>query len=111
MAKAINSISINLNHDESIYVGTLPNGITQHILVKLGQRRYYVDVQKYSGGACVDFYHYTESGSKWENLIVGAVFVKEDAFLRKSFFKNIGDIKRAQDVVREFERVIGHIVR
>ncbi len=109
MTKTNSISSINLNHNESIDIENLPYGMTQHILVKLGQRRYYVDVQKNSRNACVDFYRYTESGNKWGNIIVGAVFVKSDAFLRRSFFDNIIDIKRAQDVYREFERVLGTV--
>lgn len=107
MTKTNSISSINLNHNESIDIASLPYGMTQHILVKLGQRRYYVDVQKNSRNACVDFYRYTDRGGKWGNLVVGAVFVKSDAFLRRSFFDNIIDIKRAQDVYREFERVLG----
>ncbi len=107
MAKNNSISSINLNHNESIDIASLPYGMTQHILVKLGQRRYYVDVQKNSYNACVDFYRYTESGNKWGNLVVGVVFVKNNAFLRRPFFDNILDIKRAQDVYREFERVLG----
>lgn len=94
-------MNINLNQHDSLYLYELPYGETRQISVKLGQRHYFVDIDKCAGTAFVDFYLDTDK-SKYLCSVALGVKVKENAILDRTFFKHIADIKAAQTVMRDF---------
>lgn len=92
---------LNLNH-ECFKIGDLPNGKTQNIELKIGQKLYYVDIDKNHNSASLDFYKKNKTDrikqSKYSSNGVLTVFIKTDAILNRKFFEEINNIKKAQEI-------------
>lgn len=104
---------VNLNKTD-IYLSGLPFGKTRNIKIKIGRKLYYLDIDKDSNSACIDFYNYCKSDrtafSKYDKEANNCrMFVKNDAILTRGFFKNIYEIKKAAELIEKYKQV--HLLR
>lgn len=102
-------MTINLNHGESLFLHELPSGATQ-IEIRLGRKNFIADVEKNSLSASIDFYQKLNNDrkkySKYESMVVGPIFVRNDAMLDRHFFEDIKDIDEAQRIQRKYSMIL-----
>lgn len=95
---------INLNNG-FLSLGKFPYGKTQNVLVKIGKRFFFVDIDKTSACAFVEFYPRVNKDrtkfSKYETEH-HYVHVKENAVLDRKFFEDIAKIQEAQSILHEY---------
>ncbi len=103
-------MTINLNHGEALFLHELPFGSTQSIEIKLGRKSFMADVDKNQSSASIDFYRKLNSDrkkySKYEAMVAGAVFVRNDAMLDRHFFEDIKAISEAQRIQRKYNMIL-----
>ena len=83
-------MTINLNHGESLFLHELPSGATQ-IEIRLGRKSFIADHKKYS---------------KYESMVAGPIFVRNDAMLDRHFFEDIKAIDEAQRIQRKYNMIL-----
>lgn len=102
-------MTINLNHGESLFLHELPFGTTQ-IEIRLGRKIFMADVEKNQLSASIDFCQKLNNDrkkySKYEAMIAGPVFVRNDAMLDRHFFEDIKAIDEAQRIQRKYNMIL-----
>jgi len=91
-----------------ISLASMPCGKTQNIIIRVGRKMYYMDVNKDCDCACVEVYDYHKVRNSFSKYGANHHFVmcKPDAYLTKKFFERIAEIQIAQHIVDEFSRVV-----
>ena len=97
----------NLNHGK-IYLTELPCGKTQNIVVKVGRRKYYLDIDINSTDAYVQRYAFAKNRESISKYAVGcvSVFCKPTATLDREFIEQMESIEKAQEILRKFVGIV-----
>lgn len=98
---------INMNK-EIISLYHYKNGITQNIVIRLGHKLYYLDIEKNVSGAWLTLYPYNKNRKKvtkyGENCHM--IQVKKDAYINRKLLENIKEIEKAQEIVWRYNKVL-----
>lgn len=96
---------INLNK-ELLNINKYPSGLTRNIEIKLGRKYFLLDINKNAIYTNIDFYHKANKSKYGDKNNVLGLRIKSDAILNRSFFENIAEIKRAQNIVDRFKQIL-----
>lgn len=107
--------SYNLNrYGATIYISDYPCGTHANIPVKIGRKKYLVDIKKDSASALIELYRQCgsdrKSFSKYDaRADLATVFVAPDASLSRAFFDDIRKIEEAQRIVAKYRQQLSRV--
>ena len=98
----------SLNDGYAIPLKSVRDGWTQGIIIRIGRKQYYVDIDKDAHSAFVQMYPYAKDRASFSKYAGGcsSVSCKPDAILTREFFDHIAEIEKAQSVLRHFGSVV-----
>lgn len=92
---------INLNH-EYFELPKYRYGRTQLIEIKLGKKRYFVDIDKGAVYTVIDMYDFGAKSKYGSNR--HSVYVNSEVCLNRKFFESFEEIEKAQEIYKRFDR-------
>lgn len=100
---------INFNHD-SLNLKKLNSGKFYRIDIKIGRKKYKMDIDKNVLSTVIEVYHADrDSQSKYDpKADRHSIYVKSDGIIDREIIENIENIEKAQRIVRKYERVLGY---
>lgn len=104
-------VTYNFNHKDYVSISKFPNGSTQNIECKIGQKQYYMDIHKTTDGTWIELYRKTAKNrsdqSKYDTKSeLHSVYVQNDAIVGRKFMEHIEEIENAVSVVRFWNNVL-----
>lgn len=98
----------NLNK-QSLYLNDLPNGKNQNLILKVGKKYYYCDINKNALDSFVEIYDYKKDRKNFSkyNANRKSFFTKSNNFLlSKNIVENINEIIKAINILSKFDGIL-----
>ena len=96
-----NNIYHNFNHDQWLSIEDIPCGKHHRLIIKIGRKKYYMDINKDKLHAYIELYDYVPD-SKYNNSNLHGIWVNSNAYIDKVFLLNIDAIEKAERIVERY---------
>lgn len=100
---------ININHN-TIFLSNYKPGKHQNIIIRIGRKLYYMDIEKNATNAHIDLYNYKKNRGKMSKYDAAAelhtITVKSNTYIDRDLLQHIEGIEKAQQVYYKYKNIV-----